>query len=134
MFSFQRSAKCCLLLALVLLAGPLLSTDVAAQVRQLFSPEWVERCKGWIDRKAYPVDYIEKKTGKRQPGFAIDWKGNVKPEDAVVGDVIIVLLRTEDGRPTGYVGYIEKIEPAAKGSGVFLVVSTVGQHSRSWLG
>lgn len=46
-----------------------------------------ERCKSWIEKKGYSTDYIETKAGKRQPGFAPQWKGNVEPADVQVGDV-----------------------------------------------
>jgi hypothetical protein len=105
--------QCSFTVALLLLAGVFDSANVSAQPRRFGSPEWIEHCKRWIDQKAYAVDYIEEKTGKRQPSFSVEWKGNVKREEARVSDVAIVLRKMDDGRQVGYVGYIEKIEPAA---------------------
>lgn len=49
---------------------------------------FAEKCKSWIDKKGYSTDYIETKIGKRQPGLAPQWKGNVEPTDVQVGDVV----------------------------------------------
>lgn len=49
---------------------------------------FAEKCKSWIDKKGYSTDYIETKIGKRQPGLAPQWKGNVEPADVQVGDVV----------------------------------------------
>ncbi len=45
-------------------------------------------CKEWIDKKGYSTDYIEAKTGKRQPGLAPQWKGNVAADEVQAGDVV----------------------------------------------
>jgi hypothetical protein len=49
---------------------------------------FAETCKSWIDKKGYSTDYIETRIGKRQPGFAPQWRGNVEPADVQVGDVV----------------------------------------------
>ena len=49
---------------------------------------FAEKCKSWIDKKGYSTDYIETKIGKRQPGLAPQWKGNVEPAEVQVGDVV----------------------------------------------
>lgn len=49
---------------------------------------FAEKCKSWIEKKGYSTDYIEAKTGKRQPGLAPQWKGNVEPTEVQVGDVV----------------------------------------------
>ena len=120
--SLQRFAVCSSILALVLVTGPFSSRDVSAQTLTVGSPEWLERCKRWIDLKGYPGDYIEQKVGKRQPRGA-GWKGNVKPDEARAGDVAIIGWSVPDGRSGVRVVYVEEVEPAAGGSGAFLKVS-----------
>ncbi len=53
---------------------------------------FAEKCKSWIDKKGYSSDYIESKAGKRQPGLAPQWKGNVDPADVQVGDVLFTYV------------------------------------------
>ncbi len=97
-------------------------------------PNFLERCKSWIERKGYPVDYIEQKAGKRQPGFAPSWKGNVKPEDVRAGDVVIRRsVARDDGSSTVSAGYVESVEPAAGGSGVFVTLSAMGIGGKTWV-
>jgi len=68
-------------LVLVSAFATTLSCGVSAQ-------SFAEKCKSWIDKKGYSTDYIERKTGKRQPGLAPQWKGNVEPDEVQVGDVV----------------------------------------------
>ncbi|HTN71473.1 MAG TPA: hypothetical protein VMO00_10340 [Methylomirabilota bacterium] len=56
------------------------------------SPTFIKACQNWIDKKGYSTDYIEQKTGKRQPGLASEWRGNVPVEDLRPGDVILIRL------------------------------------------
>lgn len=102
------------------------ASPVTAQRLQLDSPEWRERCKAWIERKGYPVDHIERKTGKRQPGMAVSWKGNVAPEQVQVGDVAIRTSTLDNGRTIQVAGYVEAVEPAAAGSESFVTLSAMG--------
>jgi hypothetical protein len=134
MSSLQRFAVCSSVLALVLVTGPFSSREVSAQTLRVGSPEWLERCKRWIDLKGYPVNYIEQKVGKRQPGFALDWKGNVKPDEARAGDVAIIGWHSADGLSGVKVVYIEEVEPPASGSGAFVKVSgfELGTGRRRW--
>jgi hypothetical protein len=111
---------CCLLLTL--LATP----EIRAQSLKLGSPEWHERCKAWIERKKFPVDYIEQRTGKRQPGLAAQGKGNVKVEDVRAGDVAIVRRGLEDGRRFVIAAYVERVEAPAGGSEGFITITTMG--------
>jgi hypothetical protein len=136
MSGFQRAALCSSLFALVLLIGVVSSTNASAQtVRTLRpgSPEWLERCKHWVERKGYPVDYIEQKTGKRQPGYAVDWKGNIKPDEARVGDVAIISRTYQDGRTVDNAAYIDSVEPSVGGSGAFVTVSAFNQGRGRWV-
>jgi hypothetical protein len=71
--------------ALILLGGAVLSH---AQ-----SPKFLADCRAWVERKGYSTDYIEQKTGKRQPGLAGSWRGNVDLDRAEPGDVVLVRLR-----------------------------------------
>ena len=73
------------ILALLLALTSALGGDVFAQ-------SFAEKCKSWIDKKGYSTDYIESKTGKRQPGLAPQWKGNVEPADVQVGDVLFTYV------------------------------------------
>ena len=56
------------------------------------SPAFIKACQNWIDKKGYSTDYIEQKTGTRQPGLASEWRGNVQVEDLQPGDVILIHL------------------------------------------
>lgn len=87
--------------------------------------QWRERCKTWIERKGYPVDHIQQKTGRRQPGMAASWKGNVPREQVQVGDVAIRSLSVEDGRTLQVAGYVEAVEPASGSSEIFLTLSAM---------
>ena len=56
------------------------ATAAAVLMVALVSPalaqsDFATRCKQWIDKKGYSTDYIEHKTGKRQPGLGPRWKG-----------------------------------------------------------
>jgi len=115
-----------------LAAGVLWGTPASAQAPRVNFAEWSERCKQWIERKGYPVDYVEQRLGVRQPGMAGSWKGNVKPEDARAGDVAIVSLPREGGRPEVGAAIIESVEPPAGGSGAFLNISAMGLMGTAW--
>lgn len=54
------------------------------------SPGFMRDCQSWIEKKGYSVDYIEQKLGKRQPGFATMWRGNVPLKDVQPGDVLLI--------------------------------------------
>ena len=75
--------------------------------------DFATRCKQWFDKKGYSVDYIEHKTGKRQPGFAPRWKGNVATAEVQAGDVVISSIPGGFGGGGERVGYVEEV---AKGS------------------
>ena len=75
------------LIAALLLAATW-TTPSAAQ-----SPKFLEECRRWIDQKGYSTDYIEQKTGKRQPGLAGSWRGNTRLDEIQAGDVELVRLR-----------------------------------------
>ena len=95
------------------------------------TPQWRERCRTWIERKGYPVDYIELKTGRRQSGMAASWKGNVKPEQVQAGDVVIRSLVIDDGRTLQVAGYVEAVEAASAGSETFVTLSAMGLGGRT---
>lgn len=67
-------------LCLALCAG--VSSNVNAQT-------FAEKCKSWIEKKGDSTDYIESKTGKRQPGMAPQWTDNVEAEAVQIGDVFL---------------------------------------------
>lgn len=113
-------------MGVVLIAAATFVSSASAQRLVLDSPEWRERCKQWIERKGYPVDHIEQKTGKRQPGMAVSWKGNVPPERVQVGDVVIRTTTLESGRTIQVAGYVEAVEPASAGSETFVTLSAMG--------
>ena len=57
------------------------------------SAGFIRDCQNWIDKKGYSTDYIEQKTGKRQPGLAGAWRGNIPVQDVQPGDVVLLPLR-----------------------------------------
>lgn len=57
------------------------------------SAKFLADCRTWIEQKGYSTDYIEQKTGKRQPGLAGSWRGNVELDRVERGDVVLVRLR-----------------------------------------
>lgn len=66
----------------------LVLTMTSALSCEVFAQSFAEKCKSWIDKRGYSTDYIESKTGKRQPGMAPQWKSNVEAADVQVGDVL----------------------------------------------
>ena len=89
------------------------------------SEPWDVRCKSWIEKKGYSLDYIEKKTGMRQPGQPVRWKGNVKREEVQVGDVVIAQVAdTTNGQRAAYV---EEIVAGADGVPYAIIVSEWNQ-------
>lgn len=57
------------------------------------SASFIRDCRHWIDKKGYSTDYIEQKTGKRQPGLAGEWRGNVPVQNVQPGDVALLRLK-----------------------------------------
>ena len=56
------------------------------------SAAFIRDCQTWIDQKGYSTDYIEQKTGKRQPGLAGSWRGNISVQNVQPGDVVLLRL------------------------------------------
>ena len=54
-------------------------------------------CARWIEKHGYSTDYIKQKVGKRQPGTAGNWRGNVDVKDVQPGDVVLTWLRKARG-------------------------------------
>jgi hypothetical protein len=77
-----KTASACIL-------GLVLTTFGVARAQ---SPAFTRACQKWIDQKGYSTDYIEHKSGKRQPGLASEWKGNVAVESVRPGDVVLIKL------------------------------------------
>ena len=105
-------------LCLALCAGA--SSNVNAQT-------FAEKCKGWIEKKGYSTDYIESKTGKRQPGLAPQWTGNVEPEAVQVGDVVFGYV-SGDGKAQR-VALVDEVEQK-DGKPVAVIYSEWNQGSR----
>lgn len=59
------------------------------------------------------------------------WKGNVKPEQLEVGDVVIRSHGVADGRSILVAGYVERVEPASGGSEIFVTVSAMGMGDKT---
>jgi hypothetical protein len=99
-----RAAACAtLLMALTAMPTPALAQNEPFAVR----------CKQWIEKKGYSLDYIEHRTGKRQPGQPPSWKGNVKPAAVQVGDVVISSVQ---GDAAGQrVAYVEEVAAGSDG-------------------
>ena len=88
---------------------------------------FAEKCKSWIEKKGYSTDYIESKTGKRQPGLAPQWKGNVEPDEVRVGDVVFGYVGN-DGRGQR-VSLVDEVE-LKDGKPVAVIYSEWNQGSR----
>ena len=69
---------------------------------------FAQKCKDWIDKKGYSTDYIESKIGKRQPGLAPQWKGNVEPTEVQVGDVVFGYV--ENSTTAQRVALVDEVE------------------------
>ena len=103
---------------LVLLAASLGSAAaLAADEPFLFSRD----CAQYLERHGYSIDYIVKKVGSRQRGFAPSWRGNVEPRDVQPGDVVISQLRNKPGAMR--VAYVEDVRRNADGSAGAVFVS-----------
>ena len=102
--------------ALAVFATCLASSTLHAQ-----PVDFARDCAQWIDKKGYSADYIKLKTGKRQKGMPLNWRGNVEPKDVQPGDVVISYIR-EKGRNMR-VAYVEEVRRNADGSAASLTVS-----------
>jgi hypothetical protein len=78
---------------------------------------FAEKCAQWIARKGYSVNYIEQRTGKRQPGFANGWVSNIDRDAVRPGDVAIF------AQWRGHTGYVEKVERDASGKPLRILIS-----------
>ena len=96
----------------------------------LAQSDFATRCKQWIDKKGYSTDYIEHKTGKRQPGLGPRWKGNVALADVQVGDVVISSIAGGFGGGGERVGYVEEVDKGSDGtpSAVFITEWNAGRR------
>ena len=96
-------------LCLAVCAG--VSSNVNAQT-------FAEKCKSWIEKKNDSTDYIESKTGKRQPSMAPQWTDNVELEAVQVGNVVFAYVfgDSKAQRPPARAGYPARLatEPAAQ--------------------
>jgi len=104
-FHVCSAATCAAVLLLALSATP----SWAQTAREPFAV----RCKQWIDKKGYSLDYIEQRTGKRQEGQPPTWKGNVKPEAVQVGDVVIAQVAGDVAAQR--VAYVEEVSAGTDG-------------------
>ena len=108
-------------LALLLALTSTLSCDAFAQ-------SFAEKCKSWIDKKGYSTDYIETKTGKRQPGLAPQWKGNVEPADVQVGDVLFTYV--PNSTTAQRVAMVDEVIREADGKASAVIYSEWNQGKR----
>ena len=104
-FQVRSAASCAAVLLLALSATP----SWAQTAREPFAV----RCKQWIDKKGYSLDYFEQRTGKRQEGQPPTWKGNVKPEAVQVGDVVIAQVAGDVAAQR--VAYVEEVSAGTDG-------------------
>jgi|SRR5450755_1515679 hypothetical protein len=93
------------------LAALLCFTAAAAAVQEF---NFQRDCALWIEKHGYSTDYIRQKVGKRQPGTADAWRGNVAVKDVQPGDVVLTLIR-EKGRSMR-ASYVEDVRRNADGS------------------
>lgn len=105
MESFRRATAGHAVVALFALAA----TAAAAQ-----EFNFQRDCAQWIEKHGYSTDYIKQKVGKRQPGTAENWRGNVDVKDIQPGDVVLTLIR-EKGRSMR-ASYVEDVRRNADGS------------------
>ncbi len=104
----------------------LLCVAAAAAAAQEFN--FQRDCAPWIEKRGYSTDYIEQKVGKRQPGTADGWRGNVAAKDVQPGDVVLTLIR-EKGRSMR-ASYVEDVRRNADGSpgAVFVSEWNMGRY------
>jgi hypothetical protein len=88
---------------------------------------FAEKCKSWIDKKGYSSDYIESKAGKRQPGLAPQWKGNVDPADVQVGDVLFTYV--PNSTTAQRVALVDEVE-TKDGKAIAVIYSEWNQGTR----
>ena len=72
------------------------------------SASFIKDCQHWIDKKGYSTDYIEQKTGKRQPGLAGAWRGNISVREVQPGDVALLSLRVPGAKHAALVEDVRK--------------------------
>jgi hypothetical protein len=77
------------------------------------SANFIRDCQSWIERRGYSTDYIEAKTGRRQPGLASSWRGNIQPRDVRPGDVVLLRLRAPGAM---HAAYVEEVRKSADGA------------------
>ena len=90
------------------------ASAVPAGAAETFS---AQKCGQWMARKGYSVNYIEQRTGKRQPGFANGWVSNIDRDAVRPGDVAIF------AQWHGHTGYVEKVERDTNGRPVRILIS-----------
>ena len=88
---------------------------------------FAEKCKSWIDKNGYSSDYIESKTGKRQPGLAPQWKSNVDPADVQVGDVLFT--QVPNSTTAQRVAMVDEVE-TKDGKAIAVIYSEWNQGDR----
>ena len=77
-------------------------------------------CQRWIEQKGYSTDYIEQKLGKRQPGLAGSWRGNVTLAEVAPGDVALIRFSTPGAL---HAALVERVRRNDAGQPVALQVS-----------
>jgi hypothetical protein len=87
---------------------------------QAQSEAFIKDCRHWIDKKGYSTDYIEQKTGKRQPGLAGSWRGNIPVGDVQSGDVVLLSLRVPGAR---HAALAEEVRKSADGTVSGILIS-----------
>ncbi len=84
------------------------------------SESFIRDCQKWIGQKGYSTDYIEQKTGKRQPGLAGSWRGNIPAQDVQRGDVVLLPLRVPGAM---HAALVEDIRKSADGAVSAILIS-----------
>jgi hypothetical protein len=74
---------------------------------------FIKDCQPWIDKKGYSTDYIEQKTGKKQPGLAGSWRGNVPVQQVQARDVVLIALRRPGAQ---HAALVEEVRRNADGT------------------
>lgn len=85
--------------------------SVLCGVAQAQTFDFNRDCAKWIAQRGYSRDYIELKTGKIQPGWPQNWRGNVEKEQVQAGDVVMYFVPKKEKLTR--VAYVEEVRAEA---------------------
>lgn len=97
----------------LLARAALLACAIAPALANAQTASLARDCKAWIDKRGYSIDHVERRVGKRQPGPASEWKGNVPVGSAEPGDILLIPLN--DGGDM-HAAVVEQVRRSADGT------------------